>query len=162
MVNFMVGVELPLWKKRKQEPLVAAAEGERRAAELELASAAAEVRAEASRLLVESETASRQIVRYRDAILPQSSAALDATRSSYLGGRGEFASVLDEFRRWIEVRVQLARRESDRYSALVRLDALLSPVDGEGPGATAQSPATDPGPADLGAGGGPGPGTVRR
>lgn len=130
MVSFMVGVELPIWKKRKQEPLIAASEFERRAAQLELASAAAEVRSEVRRLLVERDTADRQVERYREAILPQSSAALDATRSSYLAGRGDFASVLDEFRRWIDVRMQLARRESDRYSTLVRLEALLSPVDG--------------------------------
>jgi outer membrane protein TolC len=136
MVNFLVGVELPVWKKRKVEPLIAAAESGRRAAQLELAGAVAEVRAEAWRLLVESETATRQITRYREAILPQSSAALDATRSSYLGGRGEFASVLDEFRRWIEVRVQLARRESDRYSALVRLEAVLSPGHDADPATT--------------------------
>jgi len=130
MVNLMVGVELPIWKKRRQEPLIAAAERERRAAELELADTAAEVRAEAARLLVEAEAAWRQVERYRTAILPQSSAALDATRSSYLGGRGDFAALLDEFRRWTEVRVQLARREADRYAALARLDALLAPVAG--------------------------------
>jgi outer membrane protein TolC len=130
MVSLMVGVELPIWKKRRQEPLIAAAEREHRAAELELADTTAEVRAEAARLLVEAEAAKHQVERYRTAILPLSSAALDATRSSYLGGRGDFAALLDEFRRWTEVRVQLARREADRYAALARLDALVAPVEG--------------------------------
>jgi outer membrane protein TolC len=125
VVNMNVGVELPFWKNRKQLPLIAAAEAERRAARLELESAGAEVRAEAVRLLAEWQNAVAQIERYQTAILPQNSAALDAARASYLGGRGDFASLVDEFRRWIEVRIELAGRESDRFSAQARLAALV-------------------------------------
>ncbi len=128
MATFNVGIELPFWKARKQRPLIAAAERELQAARLDLASTSAEVRAEAARLTADWQTATLQIERYRSAILPQNSAALDATRSGYLVGRGDFVSVLDEFRRWIEVRVGLARREADRYAARVQLDALLAPV----------------------------------
>ncbi len=127
MVNFTVGVELPFWKKRKQLPMIAAAESERRAAQFELASTSNEVRAEAASLLTEYQNAAAQIRRYRDGLLPQNSAALDATRASYLGGRGDFASVLDEFRRWIDLRTELAGREADRYSAQARLEALFAP-----------------------------------
>ena len=128
MATFSVGIELPFWKARKQRPLIDAAERELRAADFELANTSAEVRSEAARLIAEWQTADAQIERYRSAILPQNSAALDATRSSYLAGRGDFVSVLDEFRRWIEVRVGLARREADRYATRARLDGLLAPV----------------------------------
>jgi outer membrane protein TolC len=128
MATFNVGIELPFWKARKQLPLIAAAERELRAALVELANTSAEVRAEAARLAVEWQTADAQIERYRSAILPQNTAALDATRSGYLAGRGDFVSVLDEFRRWIDVRVGLARREADRYAARARIDGLLAPV----------------------------------
>jgi len=127
MVNLNVGIELPFWKKRKQQPLLEAAEGERRAASLELASTALEVRSQAASLLVEYGNALQQVGRYRDGLLPQSSAALDATRSSYLAGQGDFVSVLDEFRRWIDLRAELAAREADRYAAQARLAALLTP-----------------------------------
>jgi outer membrane protein TolC len=130
LASFTVGLELPFWKARKQAPLIAAAEREREAARADVADATAEVRAEATRLVTAWQTAHDQIERYRAAILPQSAAALDATRSGYLAGRGDFVSVLDEFRRWIEVRVGLARREADRYSAKVSLDALMGPGDG--------------------------------
>ena len=128
MATFNVGIELPFWKARKQLPLIAAAERELRAARVELANTSAEVRTEAARLAVEWQTADAQIERYRSAILPQNTAALDATRSGYLAGRGDFVSVVDEFRRWIDVRVGLARREADRYAARVRIDGLLAPV----------------------------------
>jgi outer membrane protein, heavy metal efflux system len=130
VINLNVGVELPWWKNRKQLPLIAAAEAERRAARLELEGASAEVRAEAAGLLAEWQNAVSQIERYQSAILPQNSAALDATRASYLGGRADFASVVDELRRWIEVRIQLAGREADRFSAQARLAALVDRTAG--------------------------------
>jgi cobalt-zinc-cadmium efflux system outer membrane protein len=125
MVNFSVGVELPFWKKRKQLPMLASAESERRAAQLEMDNAAVEVRAQVASLLAEYQNAIDQIQRYQGGLLPQNSAALDATRASYLGGRGDFVSVLDEFRRWVDLRTELAVREADRYSAQARLVALV-------------------------------------
>jgi outer membrane protein TolC len=125
MVNLNVGIELPFWKKRKQQPLLDAAQGERRAASLELASTETEVRAQAAGLLIEYRNAAQQVERYREGLLPQNSAALDATRSSYLAGRGDFVSVLEEFRRWIDLRAELAARESDRFAAQARLAALV-------------------------------------
>jgi cobalt-zinc-cadmium efflux system outer membrane protein len=125
MAKFSVGVELPFWKERKQQPLIAAADSERRAAQFELANTTIDVRAQAVGLLAEYQNAIDQIERYQGALLPQNSAALDATRASYLGGRGDFVSVLDEFRRWIDLRTELAGRESDRFSAQARLAALL-------------------------------------
>ncbi len=126
VVNFSVGVELPFWKKSKQLPLIAAAELEREAARLVLEDARAEAQAEAERLLAEWKNATEQLVRYREAIIPQSSAALDAARAGYLGEREDFPGVLEEFRRWIEIRVEVARREAARFTALARLEALVS------------------------------------
>ncbi|MEW5982559.1 MAG: TolC family protein [Acidobacteriota bacterium] len=130
MATFNVGVELPFWKKRKELPLIAAAEHRKRAAELDLADTSAGLQAEVLRLVEARKTAEAQIGRYESAILPQNSAALDATRTSYLVGRGDFVSVLEEFRNWIEIRVGLARRQADRYAAEVRLAALLAPQTG--------------------------------
>ncbi|HEX7484948.1 MAG TPA: TolC family protein, partial [Vicinamibacterales bacterium] len=80
-------------------------------------------------LVVEIRRAEEQIARYRSGLLPQSSAVLDAARASYLGGRGDFASVLDEFRRWIDIRVELARREASRFAARAQLDVLVNPAE---------------------------------
>lgn len=125
MVSVSVGLELPIWKNRKQLPLIASTESERRAAQLELANAALETRTQAASLLAEYQNALAQVERYNGGLLPQNTAALDATRASYLGGRGDFVSVLDEFRRWVDLRTELAAREADRYSAQARLAALL-------------------------------------
>jgi outer membrane protein TolC len=129
LVVFTFGVELPFWKVRKQRPRLVAAERELEAARFEAASTASEVRAEAASLVIAWRQADEQVERYRTAILPQTSAVLDATRSSYLGGRGDFTAVAEEFRRWIEVRVELARREAASFTARARLDVLVAPPE---------------------------------
>jgi outer membrane protein TolC len=122
-----VGVELPFWRRQKQLPMLRAAEHELEAARRELADVAAMTRAEAERLLAEWTNADEQVHRYREGILPQTSAALDAARTSYLIGRGDFSTVIEDFNLWLESRVALARREADRFAARAGFDRLIGP-----------------------------------
>ena len=124
VLTLNLGVELPFWKREKQEPLIRAAEAELEAARQELRAAEAETRAEVARLASERSRAERQILRYREGIVPQSSATFDAARSSYLAGRGDFSNLVEDFNLWLEARVQLARREADHYTAWAGLEAL--------------------------------------
>jgi outer membrane protein TolC len=119
-----LGVELPFWKREKQEPLIRAAEANLEASRQDLRAAEAEIRAETARLASEWSRADLQIVRYREGIVPQSSATFDAARSSYLAGRGDFSNLVEDFNLWLEARVQLARREADRYAAWAALEEL--------------------------------------
>ena len=124
VLTLNLDVELPFWRREKQQPRIRAAEAELEAARQELRAAEAEARAEAARLASEQSRADRQIVRYREGIVPQSSATFDAARSSYLAGRGDFSNLVEDFNLWLEARVQLARREADRYAAWAGLEAL--------------------------------------
>jgi cobalt-zinc-cadmium efflux system outer membrane protein len=124
VLTLRLGVELPFWKRRKQEPRIRAAEADLETARQELREAEAEVRAQAARLASDWSRADRQIARYREGILPQSSATLDAARSSYLAGLGDFTTLLEDFNLWLEAREQLARREADRYVAWAGLESL--------------------------------------
>jgi cobalt-zinc-cadmium efflux system outer membrane protein len=124
VLTLRLGVELPFWKSRKQEPMIRAAEAELEMARQEVRDAESMARAEAARLQAEWGKAERQIVRYREGILPQTSTALDAARSSYLAGRGDFSTLVEDFNLWLEARVQLARREADRFTAWAGLEAL--------------------------------------
>ncbi len=119
-----LAVELPLRKRERQEPLIRAAEAGLEAARQELRAAEAETRAEVARLASDQRRAELQIVRYREGIVPQSSATFDAARTSYLAGRGDFSNLVEDFNLWLEARVQLARREADRYTAWAGLEAL--------------------------------------
>jgi len=122
------GVEIPFWREEKQKPAIRAAERELAMAEAELRDAVAVARAEAARLVAEREQADRQLLRYREAIVPQTSAAVDAARASYLAGRGDFSTVIENFELWLEARAELARRESDRFAVWAQLEALVAPA----------------------------------
>lgn len=121
------GVEWPLWRRRKQVPRLHAAELELAAARSQQADAEALVRAEAAHWRSAWTNADRQAERYREGILPQTSAALDAARASYLAGRGDFSTVIEDFNLWLEGRVALARREAERFTARAQFDRLAGP-----------------------------------
>lgn len=124
VVTLRVGVEVPLWRQEKQRPVIRAAEHEIEMARADLRDAEATVRSEAARLRAEWDRAQRQVTRYREAVIPQSSAAIDAARTSYLAGRGDFLTVIEDFRLWLDARAELARREAARYATWAEIDAL--------------------------------------
>jgi len=125
-VTLRFGVELPFWRRQKQEPAIRAAERELAVAEADLRDAQAAARAEATGLAAEWQRSEKQIQRYVQAIIPQTSAAMDAARSSYLAGRGDFLTVVDDFRRWLDARVQLASREAERFATWAEIEALIA------------------------------------
>jgi cobalt-zinc-cadmium efflux system outer membrane protein len=131
VVTLRFGVELPLWRKEKQRPMIRAAEHELELARAELREAEAAVRADAARIQADWQRAEQQVLRYREVIVPQTSAAVDAARTSYLVGRGDFSTVIEDFRLWLEARTQLARREAERYGTWAELDALLHNEDAD-------------------------------
>jgi outer membrane protein, heavy metal efflux system len=130
VVSLRFGVELPLWQKERQHPMVRAAALELEMTRAELRDAEAAARSEAARLAAEWTRAERQITRYRQAILPQTSAAVDAARASYLAGRGDFDTVVADFREWLDARTALAVREADRFAVWAELQALLGEPGG--------------------------------
>jgi outer membrane protein TolC len=146
VVTLRFGVELPFRKAQRQEPMIRAAEHELEAARREQADAEAMARAEAARVAARWRQADRQIVRFREAILPQTSTGLDASRASYLAGRGDFSTVVENFGMWLESRVQLARREADRFVAWAESERLVphppapSPTPSPQPGEGEQEP----------------------
>lgn len=129
-VSLRFGIELPARRDANQRARLAGAEREVARLQAELRAAEAEARGAATRLAAEWRRANAQLERYREAILPQTSAAVDAARSSYLAGRGDFSTVLEDFRAWLDARVELARREAGRYVVWAELEALLpEPAD---------------------------------
>jgi outer membrane protein, heavy metal efflux system len=129
-VTLRFGAALPLWGSERQKPMVRAAELEVEMAHAELREAEAAARSDAARLAAEWARSERQISRYAQAILPQTSAAVDAARASYLAGRGDFSTVIEDFRMWLDARTALAGREADRFAVWAELQALLGEPGG--------------------------------
>jgi outer membrane protein, heavy metal efflux system len=120
-----LGIELPLFNGQSRKPLVRAAEQELEAARQDLKDSEAQVRGEVARITADVERARAQIIRFEQALIPQSSLALDAARSTYLSGSGDFSTVIEDFNMWLDARAELARREADQYKAWAELDALF-------------------------------------
>lgn len=131
VLTLRFGVEVPLWKSGKQLSQVRAAEAELLAAQREVDDAAAMARAEAAHKEAEWIRAERQVLRYREGILPQTSAVFDAARTSYLAGRGDFSTVIEDFALWLEARAELARLEADRYIAWANIAQLTADQGGK-------------------------------
>ncbi len=122
-----IGTELPFWRGGRTKPLVRAAEKELEMARAEQRDAEAATRAEVARLTAFWTRSEAQVRRYREALLPQSSTALDAARASYLAGRGDFPAVIEGFETWLDSRMQLASREAERYTTWAEIEALVAP-----------------------------------
>ena len=121
VVTLRFGIELPLWSRSKQVPMAHAAEREWEMAKQELAQAELEAAQRAAALASRREAAIRQAERYRESILPRTSEALAAARSAYLAGKGDFSSILESLDLWLEARIALAGRESERSAAEAEL-----------------------------------------
>ncbi|MHB8079938.1 MAG: TolC family protein [Candidatus Krumholzibacteriia bacterium] len=129
VITLRLGVELPLWRGDKQAALRRAAAWEREAARRELDGARADADAEAAGLAARLRRDETQVTLYREAIVPRTGAAFDAARAAYLAGRGDFATVVEDFRMWLDARVELARREARRYATWARGEALRGGPD---------------------------------
>ena len=126
VVGFRVAIGLPLWETRRTRFEVQAAEAELRMAQEEQRETEAMVRSAAARLGAEWRRSTEQTRLYREALVPQAQAALDAARSSFLADRVDFATVIEDFQMWLEARAQLAAREADRFSTWAELESLIS------------------------------------
>jgi outer membrane protein, heavy metal efflux system len=128
VVTLRLGIELPIWNRRKADPMVAQARADLAAATEELRESEARVRSEADRLSAQWRRDQEQVVRYREAIVPQSAVAMDAARASYLAGRGDFGTVIEDFRMWLDARVMQAGREADRFMTWAEMEMLAAPA----------------------------------
>lgn len=126
-----LGITLPIWQGARQRPMIRAAQQERAMASAEKRDAEARARSALTRLGAQWQKANRQVTLFREAVVPQTHAALDAARAAYLAGRGDFSMVVEDFNMWLDARVELAGREAERFRIWSELDA-LRPMDAGG------------------------------
>ena len=125
VVTLRLGMDLPIWSAQRQLPAIRAAEQDAEASREALREAEAGARAEAARLEADWRKAGSQVARYAQAIVPQTRLALDAARASYVAGRGDFSTVVEDFDLWLEARTGLARREAERFCTWAQLQAVI-------------------------------------
>jgi outer membrane protein, heavy metal efflux system len=121
------GMTLPVWQNSKQKPLKRAAGHKLAEARKSLTEAEIGISSEISGLFARWHRDQEQIRQYRDAIIPQTSAALNSARASYIAGRADFSVVIEDYNLWLDALAQLARRESDKFISWAGIDAYTAP-----------------------------------
>ncbi len=127
IITLRFGMELPIWRSTKQDPLIRSARHDVEATQSEYKAIELKLRADVAELLARFRRDSQQIRLYRDSIIPSASLALHAARNAYSTGRADFATVIEDFRIWLEAQVGLSRREADRLMTWAELRALTEP-----------------------------------
>ena len=124
MVMGGFSVRLPVWKDRKQERAIAGAASERTAAGHDRDEATVRARAGARELAAGVASIDVRLRLYREALVPQSAAALDAAEAALASGRAEMLLVLDDFDRWIGARREELALSAQRVEMIASLEAM--------------------------------------
>lgn len=127
VVTLRFGMELPIWRSSKQEPMIRSARHDVEVTQNEYRALQLKLRSEVTELTARFKRDSEQIALYRDSIIPNAMLALHAARNSYSTGRADFATVIEDFRIWLDAQVGLSRREADRLMTWAELNALTEP-----------------------------------
>ncbi len=127
MVFAGAGLELPLFRTRRERPRVEAAADEAAAAEAGAHAATLAARRQGEALIASWRGLERRRALFDEAMLPQSAAAFDAARAAFLAGDRDFESLLEALGRWLEVRVERAEIEAERFSVGAAVEALIGP-----------------------------------
>jgi outer membrane protein TolC len=124
MVTARVGLEVPLWKGRKQDAMARAAAHGEHGAQATARAARLQADAEARTLRARRDAADRAAVRLRERILPLLDLAVESARAGYLAGRSGADELVMALRERATMRAELAREEAMGYAADARLRAL--------------------------------------
>jgi outer membrane protein TolC len=123
MVMGGFGVRLPVWKDRKQARAVAGSEADLDATRFEYRRAALRAAADAQAFVNEVDSAERSLRLYREAILPQDIATLEAARAAFSAGRAPIVLVIEDLRRWLDDRDDALALEVRRIQMLASLES---------------------------------------
>ncbi|MGH8309751.1 MAG: TolC family protein, partial [Steroidobacteraceae bacterium] len=117
MASLQFRIELPLFARNRQAPVIAARRAELRRIDAdrdaELRMHAAEVR----QMFVEWRAGGEQLSRYEQDLLPLSRARSQAALAAYRAGRGILLPALDSFAREIELRIDYAALQDEHGRA---------------------------------------------
>ncbi len=125
MVTAMVGINLPLWYKSKQERKVAESQKDIQSAQDQLRAMTNEIRFMISDKLTEIERAEKQIELLKTGIIPQATLSLDSAMSSYRVNKVDFITVLDSLMTLFKYEVQYYRLMTDSRKNIAEIEAAV-------------------------------------
>ena len=121
---YMVTVGLTLPRRQRVNARLSESLESRRSAQARLQSGLQEQEAEVQKQVVAATSANEIQEQYRDGLIPQADAGLQATLAAYGSNREEFASVLNALNSVLELKRDYAQEQLEHELALVRLETL--------------------------------------
>lgn len=125
MLTAMVGIPIPVQKRKRQDQLVVEARAELAAREAERHARRNDIRADVARLSSELERQRAQLALYVKAIIPQGRASLASAAASYQVGRVEFLTVLENQAMLFNYETEYFRTLTDFATTLAQLERLV-------------------------------------
>jgi cobalt-zinc-cadmium efflux system outer membrane protein len=124
MYEFMIGIEIPLFYKKKQAHLVEESVSRLSGAREDRRSMSSELNAMLGESFIMAKTAESQIRLYRDKIIPQSALALESSLAGYQVNKVDFLMVLSDINTLISTRMELIKNRTNLWSAAARIEEL--------------------------------------
>ena len=131
MVSAMVGINLPLWYKSKQERKVAETQKDIQSAKDQLAATTNEIRFMISDKLTEIERAEKQVELLKTGIIPLATLSLDSAMSSYRVNKVDFITVLDSLMTLFKYEIQYYRLLTDSRKSIAEIEAAVGKSSAE-------------------------------
>jgi cobalt-zinc-cadmium efflux system outer membrane protein len=131
MVTAMVGINLPLWYKSKQERKVAESQKDIQSAKDQLAAITNDIRFVISDKLTEIERAEKQMELLKTGIIPLATLSLDSAMSSYRVNKVDFITVLDSLMTLFKNEIQYYRLLTDSRKSIAEIEAAVGRLSAE-------------------------------
>ena len=122
--QFTVGARIPIYRKRKQQPEFAQAEIDKNRAQSELEAQSQELSSTLRQQYVAVEKSAELLKIYRDGLLPQAKAELQAGFAAYQSNRQEFVALLASFLDVLKLDEEYWQTISEHEAALGQIEEL--------------------------------------
>jgi outer membrane protein TolC len=122
--QFTLGARVPVYRKRKQRPELAQAEIDRNRAQSELEAQSQEVSSALRQQYVAAEKSAELLKIYRDGLLPQAKAELQAGFAAYESNRQDFQALLASFLDVLKLDEEYWQSLSEHEAALGQIEEL--------------------------------------
>jgi outer membrane protein TolC len=125
MVTAMVGFNIPLWYKSKQERKVAESQKDVLASKDQLTAMTNEIRFLVSEKLTDLERAEQQIELLKTGIIPQATLSLDSAIASYRVNKVDFITMLDTLMTLFKYEIQYYRLLSEHRKNIAEIETAV-------------------------------------
>jgi cobalt-zinc-cadmium efflux system outer membrane protein len=124
MVGIQFGMTLPIWTKRKQNPLIEVSNIEIKKSKYQLEAMQNEISLMIHHAVIEADKDDRLNKLYDKQLLPQASENLNAGITGYQENKIDFMTLIDNFILLYHYRVESAKIEADYMKAIAELEML--------------------------------------